>query len=170
MPFGPASVAWCIPAHTTFLYSKYWEWLDTLFLVLSGRAVSWLQYTHHMSTAILVSTGGADVYAPVSIIPAWLNCAVHVPMYWYFAYPRGALRPYAPWITRAQILQHVAVVGLCSYANFRQYLGDGDCYNGDKYMAELGLVLYAMYLAFFVAFYARRFARGGSTKRAAHMD
>ena len=29
-----------------FLYSKYIEWLDTLFLHLSGKKISSLQYTH----------------------------------------------------------------------------------------------------------------------------
>lgn len=40
--------------YTFFLWSKYWEWLDTLFLHLSGKPISQLQYTHHMSTAMLV--------------------------------------------------------------------------------------------------------------------
>ena len=36
-----------------FLYSKYWEWLDTLFLHLSGRPISQLQYTHHISVPLV---------------------------------------------------------------------------------------------------------------------
>ena len=35
---------------TIFLWSKYLEWGDTLFLRLSGKPTSMLQYTHHMST------------------------------------------------------------------------------------------------------------------------
>ena len=36
------------------LYSKYLEWGDTLFLHLSGKTITMLQYTHHMTTAFLV--------------------------------------------------------------------------------------------------------------------
>ncbi|CAN0325774.1 unnamed protein product, partial [Hapterophycus canaliculatus] len=35
--------------------SKYWEWFDTALLVAKGKPVSWLQYTHHASTAILTA-------------------------------------------------------------------------------------------------------------------
>ena len=28
-----------------FYYSKYWEWLDTMFMILAKKPVSWLQYT-----------------------------------------------------------------------------------------------------------------------------
>lgn len=35
--------------------SKAWEWFDTALLVAKGKPVSWLQYTHHASTAILTA-------------------------------------------------------------------------------------------------------------------
>ena len=36
-----------------------------------------------------------------------LNCFVHVPMYWYFAFPKGLLYKDRKMITQAQIIQHV---------------------------------------------------------------
>ena len=74
-----------------FLYSKYIEWGDTLFLHLSGKNISMLQYTHHMSTALLVYIHLREFISPLIYIYMALNCFVHVLMYWYFAFPRGIL-------------------------------------------------------------------------------
>ena len=73
------------------LYSKYIEWFDTLFLHLSDKPISWLQYTHHMSTTILVYVHIHDNISPLIFVFQALNCFVHIPMYWYFAYPKGFL-------------------------------------------------------------------------------
>ena len=149
-------------AYHLFLYSKYWEWLDTVFLHLGGRAISTLQYTHHMSTAFLVATNVSDIYTPSMVIYGGLNCFVHIPMYWYFAYPRGALRPYAAWITRIQIIQHVVCIATSAYTNYRIYVY-GDCYHGSRYGCEFALALYGMYLVYFVMFYMRKYVHGGKS-------
>ena len=47
-----------------FLYSKYLEWGDTLFLHLSGKSISMLQYTHHMTTAFLMYANIIDYISP----------------------------------------------------------------------------------------------------------
>ena len=75
-----------------FLYSKYLEWFDTLFLHLSGKQITTLQYTHHMSTAILVYNNFNYFISPHIFIFMSLNCLVHVFMYWYFAYPKAIIR------------------------------------------------------------------------------
>ena len=141
---------------TAFLYSKYWEWFDTLFLCLGGRSISALQYTHHMSTALLVAVNMSDIFNPSFFIFGGLNCFVHIPMYWYFAYPKGMLRSYAAWITRIQIAQHVICITTALYANIRQYRY-GDCYGGDRYGHELALALYSMYLTYFSLFYIQKY-------------
>ena len=63
-----------------FLYSKYLEWFDTLFLHLSGKKISSLQYTHHMSTAILVYINLIDYISPHMFIFMGMNCFVHILM------------------------------------------------------------------------------------------
>jgi fatty acid elongase 2 len=147
-------------AYHAFLYSKYWEWLDTLFLHLGGRAISTLQYTHHMSTAFLVATNMSDIYTPSIVIYGGLNCFVHIPMYWYFAYPKGALRPFAAWITRIQIIQHIICIGVSGYINYRIY-AHIDCYHGSRYGIQFALALYGMYLFYFTMFYVGKYLGGG---------
>ena len=71
-----------------FLYSKYLEWFDSLFLHLSNKPISQLQYTHHMSTAILVYVNTYPEIESYGYIPISLNCFVHIFMYWYFAYQK----------------------------------------------------------------------------------
>lgn len=45
----------CVCACVLPQRSKAWEWFDTALLVAKGKPVSWLQYTHHGSTAILTA-------------------------------------------------------------------------------------------------------------------
>lgn len=141
-----------------FLYSKYWEWADTVFLHLGGRSISWLQYTHHMSTALLLASNMSDVILPAIAVFAGLNCFVHMPMYWYFAYPRGVLRRVLPWITGAQIVQHVLCFACAAYISVRSWTSSS-CYNGTRRGDVLGVGLYCMYLVFFCVFYTHRFAK-----------
>jgi len=151
-------------SYYTFLYSKYWEWLDTVFLHLGGRKISILQYTHHMSTAFLVAINGSDIYSPAFVPFFSLNCFVHIPMYWYFAYPKGSLRPYAIWITRIQIIQHVVCICTSAYVNYIIYAHD-TCYHGSRYGIQIALALYGMYLFYFVTFYISRYLSGTRAKR-----
>ena len=146
-------------AYHTFLYSKYWEWMDTVFLHLGGRAISTLQYTHHMSTAFLVATNMSDTYSPSFVIYGGLNCFVHIPMYWYFAYPQGFLRPYAAWITRIQIIQHILCIGVSGYGNYMMH-AHNDCYHGSRYGMQFALGLYGMYLFYFTTFYVSKYLGG----------
>jgi len=134
----------------TFLYSKYLEWLDTLFLVLSGKSISMLQYTHHMSTAILVFYNYYPYISPFMGIFMILNCLVHVFMYWYFAYPKGFLYPYRRIITQSQIIQHIICLSTIIITKFVN-----NC-SQNFYGHLLGFFLYSMYLFYFLMFYFKQ--------------
>jgi hypothetical protein len=129
-----------------FLYSKYLEWGDTLFLHLSNKPISMLQYTHHMSTAFIVYLNTAEIMNSHYIVAMGLNCFVHVPMYWYFAYPNGFLKPYRLYITQIQIIQHIICIITSIYICFL------DC-DQNKYGNTFGLICYFMYLFYFSIFY-----------------
>lgn len=129
-----------------FLWSKYWEWLDTLFLHLSGKPISWLQYTHHMSTAFLTYLNKHNNICTYAFILMGLNCCVHVFMYWYFAYPKGVLYRFRKLITQSQIVQHV----ICCCTTIYAY--SNNC-KQNMYANECAILLYLMYLIFFSAFY-----------------
>ncbi len=136
-----------------FLYSKYLEWLDTLFLHLSGKPISMLQYTHHMSTVITVYINVIDYVSPYIIIPMGLNCLVHIPMYWYFAYPRGIMYKFRKLITTSQIIQHIIVI-VSAITTLKM-----DNCEQNKYGNKIGLLMYFMYLFYFMNFYIKSYTK-----------
>lgn len=142
-----------------FLYSKYLEWGDTLFLHLSGKPISTLQYTHHMSTAWLMYMNMVDYPTSNLIVFVGLNCFVHVPMYWYFAYPKGILYPYRKDITTFQIIQHILCLVTIVHSFTHQQYGRKN--NVPVYHNEYGLIsgfaMYLMYLFYFSLFYVSRY-------------
>ena len=134
-----------------FLYSKYLEWLDTLFLHLSNKPISQLQYTHHMSTAILVYVNTYPEIESYGYIPISLNCFVHIFMYWYFAYPKGVLVKFRKIITISQIIQHICVFSTSIYV---RYLDNCEI---DLYANNLTIILYSMYIYYFTRFYVKTY-------------
>ena len=139
-----------------FLWSKYLEWGDTLFLHLGGKPISMLQYTHHMSTAFLgwfAVNGG--IVTPMSYPQISMNCAIHVFMYWYFAYPKGCLYPYRQLITTTQIAQHVISLVLLVYVK----LNESIC-TQNPWIIEVGIAMYSMYLFYFTVFYLKSYKSG----------
>ena len=134
-----------------FLYSKYIEYFDTLFLVLSGKSISWLQYTHHGTTALLMYNNIIPSLSPYLSLFVMMNCFVHIPMYWYFAYPHGFLYQYRQFITVIQIVQHVISVIVLTTTFYID-----DC--TQNYIGHImGTLLYGMYLLFFVVFYLKKY-------------
>ena len=129
-----------------FLYSKYLEWLDTLFLHLSNKSITTLHYTHHMSTAFLMYNNMSSSHIFIFIST---NCLVHIPMYWYFAYPNGRLNKFKKLITKIQILQHIICLTTIVYT-----LNLENC-NVNKLGNLIGLLLYLMYLIYFILFYIK---------------
>jgi hypothetical protein len=131
-----------------FLLSKYVEWGDTLFLHLSGKPISMLQYTHHMSTAVLTYVAfDRTIISPHAMVFVGSNTLVHIPMYWYFAFPKGFLHKYRKLITQSQIVQHIGCLGVISYT-----LTKDDCRQAE-YANVFGLAMYSMYLFYFGFFY-----------------
>ena len=131
-----------------FLWSKYVEWGDTLFLHLSGKPISMLQYTHHMSTAALTYVAfDRTIISPHAMVFVGSNTLVHIPMYWYFAFPKGFLHKYRKLITQSQIVQHIGCLGVIIYTSIID-----DCEQAE-YVNVFGFAMYSMYLFYFGLFY-----------------
>ena len=92
-----------------FLWSKYIEWLDTLFLYLFNKPISWLQYTHHMTTALLTYLNYKPQVSPCSLWPMGINFSSHTNVL-VFCLSKGKLYQYRIIITKIQIIQHISVM------------------------------------------------------------
>ena len=92
-------------AMKAFYYSKYFEYLDTAWLVLKGKPVSFLQTFHHFGAPW-------DIYLGLQFqneglwIFMFLNAFIHTVMYTYYAMTAAGMSyPAKPLITMMQIVQ-----------------------------------------------------------------
>jgi fatty acid elongase 3 len=129
---GSAFEVYCDAAHAmnrgpvwfwvyVFYLSKYYEFADTLFLVLRQKPLLFLHVYHHASTVVVAYLGLYD-NASYCWIACFQNCFVHVLMYYY--YGRSTLGPYRPWwkryLTMLQMVQFwINMLGLVSFAALR---------------------------------------------------
>lgn len=136
----------------SFYLSKYWEWIDTYFIVHSSKKLTNLHYYHHMTTPMLsyVNTFYKGV-SPSFIYACFLNTFVHTFMYWYYAFPDSKLRKYKKTITSIQICQHIYSFSSSIYI-YR------NCYDKAYALAILlNLICYFYYLTMFVKFYLKNY-------------
>ncbi|KAF9228201.1 GNS1/SUR4 membrane protein [Gyrodon lividus] len=147
-------------------YFKYIEFLDTIFLVLKKRPLSFLHVFHHSTTALLTF-----VQIEGRVSGAWtaisLNLAVHVVMYYYyFAAAGGAKIWWKKHLTTVQIIQFIIDLvvfyfGLYQHFTFKYWPHlphIGDC-AGDERVAMFGTVLIAIFLTLFANFYVQTYKK-----------
>lgn len=103
--------------HIINYYFKYWEFVDTFFLVIKKKNLMFLHVYHHMATAMLCYSQIVN-RTTLSWVIICLNLAVHVIMYSYYAFASIGIRcPWKKWITTGQILQFVIDVAVCVYGS-----------------------------------------------------
>lgn len=156
-------------------YFKYYEFFDTLFLVLKKKPLTFLHVFHHASTALL---GFVQLNGKLS--PSWtvvsINLLVHVVMYYYYyATAGGAKFWWKKYLTTMQIMQFIIDLFIFYFCLYQHYVHKyfsalphfGDC-SGSEPAALFGCALLTSYLLLFVDFYMRTYHKTPSSKTKAN--
>eukprot|EP01088_Endostelium_zonatum_P006161 TRINITY_DN1826_c0_g1_i1.p1 TRINITY_DN1826_c0_g1~~TRINITY_DN1826_c0_g1_i1.p1 ORF type:complete len:308 (+),score=57.93 TRINITY_DN1826_c0_g1_i1:163-1086(+) len=165
---------------TVFAFSKFFELIDTLFLVLRRRPVAFLHWYHHI-TVLPYTWYAVLCAAPAGNIFGIMNAFVHTIMYfYYFLAAIGPLPSWGAWVTRIQIAQMIGGLATSSAWIYWHYADPETCHiiradgipYSDRAFIISTVLLYAGYLYLFVALYfekkrqrASRRAAGGASSR-----
>jgi len=136
-----------------FYLSKFYEFLDTVFLCLTMRRVIPLHWIHHVLT-LLVAWTGLETKHTVMGLACVMNTFIHVIMYGYYAYK--LINPSFVWsfkqhFTNLQMLQFVInLVGLGMWTYMDIFLED-DC-TGEMWVIYVVLFVMVVFLGLFSSF------------------
>ncbi|PWN52708.1 putative FEN1-fatty acid elongase [Violaceomyces palustris] len=169
--------AWTMRLETFYIinyYFKYWELIDTVFLVLKKKPLAFLHVYHHSATAALCFSQ-LHGKTSVSWVVICLNLAVHVLMYFYYALTSLKIR--CPWkrsVTTAQITQFVIDLFIVYFASYNYFAYTyfpnvphyGTC-AGKEHAAFSGMGCLTSYLFLFIAFYQKTYSKDKAKKAAA---
>ncbi|KIJ12380.1 hypothetical protein PAXINDRAFT_171281 [Paxillus involutus ATCC 200175] len=157
-------------------YFKYYEFIDTVFLALKKKPLSFLHVYHHSATAVLafVQLNGR---ATSTWVAAFLNLGVHVIMYYYyFATAGGAKLWWKKHLTTMQIFQFIVILAAVVFAAYHYAAYNwfptilphkGDC-TGTPTAGIVGLGIVFSYLILFLKFFRKTYTeKAGSNKNVA---
>eukprot|EP00009_Paramoeba_aestuarina_P009158 CAMPEP_0201520864 /NCGR_PEP_ID=MMETSP0161_2-20130828/12974_1 /ASSEMBLY_ACC=CAM_ASM_000251 /TAXON_ID=180227 /ORGANISM="Neoparamoeba aestuarina, Strain SoJaBio B1-5/56/2" /LENGTH=273 /DNA_ID=CAMNT_0047919373 /DNA_START=164 /DNA_END=985 /DNA_ORIENTATION=- len=151
---------------TLFIYSKFLELMDTVFLIIRKKEVIFLHWFHHV-TVLLFCWHSLHHQTACGIWFAAMNYFVHSLMYTYYALAIWGFKPIftlAPLITTIQILQMVGGITVILSVAYDKIVLGNDCDVQDANW-KLGLTMYTSYFILFsILFYDKYFGKKDKSK------
>lgn len=150
---------------------KYYQLLDTLFLVLRHKNLAFLHLYHHGATVLLCYVELVG-FTTISWVPIVLNLFVHVVMYWYyFLTSLGQTVRWKKWVTKLQIVQFILDLGFIYFATYNKLVSHfnidlpfcGDCF-GTMSSNLMGCGIITSYLVLFSLFYKQIYTKSRTKK------
>lgn len=159
---------WVGMATAMFCFSKCFELIDTIFIILAKRPLIFLHWYHHI-TVLLFCWLAYATRASTGIYFAVVNYAIHGIMYFYYGmtqfspYTKSLVKPFAMHITFLQLSQMgfgVVIISLSVY--FKYYRKP--CYTHPN-VNFFGLLMYASYFVLFLQIFLSRYFLANKKKK-----
>ena len=149
-----------------FYLSKFYEFLDTVFLCLTMRKVIPLHWIHHILTCY-VSWIGMEAKHTVMGVAFVMNAAIHVIMYTYYAYK--LVHPeYSPWwkehLTKTQMIQFIINILVLAIWTWMEK-GLGMQCHGEMWVIYSVLAIMIIFLLLFQGFRVKSYGRKNTTRK-----
>ena len=147
---GPAGL-WA----NLFVWSKYIELIDTVFLVLRKKPVSFLHWFHH-ATVLMYCWHAGQYQMPTGIFFATMNYVVHSVMYFYYFLAAVTTPP--KWGKFVTVIQIVQMFGGMFVTGYHYYLlrTVPNC-DGSHNNLMAAFLMYSAYMLLFVQFFVARY-------------
>jgi len=146
-----------VVAYTVFLFnlSKILELIDTVFIVLRKRPLTFLHTFHHLNTGMLCWMT-LFYSSPLGLWFSTMNLFVHGIMYGYFAMRYFKINIIPPvLLTLIQIAQMFWGI-VITLLNLKYYPNTNE---GDVLIAFWGLAMYAIYFYLFCSFFRSKYVK-----------
>jgi len=143
----------------TFGYSKYFELMDTFFLILKNpkREVAFLHWYHHL-TVMWFTWYASNWRLTAGMVFAGVNSLIHSFMYWYyFQMERGHQPSWAKILTIGQIAQMILGLVVNVIWAWGYLSGYGCACDKPDVILIMGIAVYASYLFLFLKFFMQKY-------------
>ena len=136
-----------------YVWSKVWEFGDSILLILKKKPIIFLHYYHHSSVLMLCSyTFGRLI--PLNRVYGVMNLFAHSLMYPYFTVTSIGIRPpkfMSMCLTTIQIIQ--MVFGIVTSVHYLNHCGN----SSHNYPIIISILIYISYFILFMQFFAKSY-------------